>query len=216
MSKLPVFARTLVDMGHKRVRKNPRVHPKAKGKFLKVRQPTPVDPVEDALSKKWWVDYRLQYEAVRSLFQYEINRHKMEAISASRTDHEHERNRRHELTETWNKETFLLATDKFEKLLKALIDKQTDRLIDFQNKQAKSLDKLKADLDTVAMLTGQMITETNLDDKIDEIMNYDVVDYNFVVDHSGNIIRGTKPIKNELHTVDVEENIQEEPFSATS
>ncbi|CAI2727962.1 unnamed protein product [Schistosoma spindalis] len=150
MSKLPVFARTLVDMGHKRVRKNPRVHPKAKGKFLKVRQPTPVDPVEDALSKKWWVDYRLQYEAVRSLFQYEINRHKMEAISASRTDHEHERNRRHELTETWNKETFLLATDKFEKLLKALIDKQTDRLIDFQNKQAKSLDKLKADLDTVA------------------------------------------------------------------
>lgn len=66
------------------------------------------------------------------------------------------------------------------------------------------------------MLTGQMITETNLDDKIDEIMNCDVVDYNFVVDHSGNIVRGTKPIKNELHKVDVEENIQEEPLSATS
>ncbi|CAH8567621.1 unnamed protein product [Schistosoma rodhaini] len=216
MSKLPVFAKSLADMGHKRVRKNPRIYPKAKGKFLKVRQPTPVDPVEDALSKKWWVDYRLQYDAVRSLFQYEIYRHQMEAISASRIDHETERNRRHELTETWNKETFLLATDKFERLLKSLVDKQTDRLIDFQNKQAKSSDKLKADLDAVATLTGQMITETNLDDKIDEIMNCDVVDYNFVVDLSGNIVRGTKPINNELHKVDVEGNIQEEPFSATS
>lgn len=31
MSKLPVLAKTLVDMGHKRVRKNPRVYQKAKG-----------------------------------------------------------------------------------------------------------------------------------------------------------------------------------------
>ncbi|CAH8503570.1 unnamed protein product [Schistosoma turkestanicum] len=187
-----------------------------KRKLFKVKQPTPVDPVEDELCKKWWDNYRLQYAAVRDLFRYEIDRHKMEAISTSKTDHEYERNRRHELSETWNKETYLAAKDKFEGLLKTLVDKQIYSLFEFQNKQAQSSDNLKASLDAVAMLSEHMITEKNLDDKIDEIMNSDIVDYNFVVDHNGNIVRGTKPLENELHKVDVEEITQDGPLSAVS
>ncbi|KAH8876802.1 28S ribosomal mitochondrial protein [Schistosoma japonicum] len=216
MSKLATFSKTLADLGNKRVRKNPRVYPKAKGKLLKVKQPTQIDPVEYELCQKWWTDYRLQYEAVRNLFKYEIERQKMEAISASRIDHEHERNRRHELTESWNKETHLIAIDKFEKLLKALIDKQTCKLAEFENEQMKSLTKLKANVDEVATLAEQMITEKNLDDKIDEIMNSDVVDYNFVVDYKGNIVRGTKPLEYKSHELHVEEDVQDDPLSATS
>ncbi|KAK4471600.1 hypothetical protein MN116_005013 [Schistosoma mekongi] len=216
MSRLATFAKTLADLGNKRVRKNPRVYPKAKGKLLKVKQPTQIDPVEYELCQKWWADYRLQYEAVRNLFKYEIERQKMKAISASRIDHEHERKRRHELTESWNKETHLIARDKFEKLLKVLIDKQTCKLAEFEDQQMKSLTKLKANIDEVAMLAGQMITEENLDDKIDEIINSDVVDYNFVVDYKGNIVRGTKPLEHKSHKLHVEEDVQDDPLSATS
>nr|CAH8850575.1 unnamed protein product [Trichobilharzia regenti] len=223
MSKLEVFAKTLADLGHKRFRKNPRVYPKAKSKLLKVRQPTPVDPEEDELCRKWWTDYRLQYEATSKLFAYEIYRQKMEAMAISRTDHEHERNRRQELTEHWNRETQLAATDKLEELLKLQIEKQNIKITEFMNKETVFSEKLQADLAAIKMLSEQMITEENLDEKIDEIMNSDVVDYNFIVDHKGNIIRGSKPLqqaKSAPSTTGVqeeEESVQNDhPMSVTS
>ncbi|VDQ16266.1 unnamed protein product, partial [Trichobilharzia regenti] len=134
MSKLEVFAKTLADLGHKRFRKNPR-------KLLKVRQPTPVDTEEDELCRKWWTDYRLH-----KLFAYEIYRQKMEAMAISRTDHEHERNRRQELTEHWNRETQLAATGKLEELLKLQIEKQNIKITEFMNKETVFSEKLQADL----------------------------------------------------------------------
>lgn len=36
-----------------------------------------------------------------------------------------------------------------------------------------------------------MITEENLDAKVDEILNSDIIDYNFCVGYNGNITKGT-------------------------
>ncbi|CAH8536086.1 unnamed protein product [Heterobilharzia americana] len=217
MSKLAVFAKTLADLGNKRIRKNPRIHPKAKSKLFSVRQPTPVDPVEEELCRKWWTEYRLQYEAVSKLFKYEVYRRNVEIIETSRTDHEHDRNRRHELTANWNTETHLAATDKLEKLLDTLIDKQTSRLTDYLNKQSVCSEKLESNLATVAMLAEKMITEENLDEKVEEIMNSDTVDYNFVVDYKGNIIRGSESLQHKPPPdIDVEESVQNDVLSVTS
>ncbi|KAF8561806.1 hypothetical protein P879_09138 [Paragonimus westermani] len=195
MSKLAAYLKTFAEQGVKRSRKNPRIRPRAKTKLFIIRQPTPVDPVEEKLLKQWWTDYRLQYDAVMDLFAYELRTKEVELAATIQSDFEGERERRSSLNQLWNQETRTQSINHLQTLLGTLVESQDKRLLEFKQSVVDDNSEEMNRLEAVAALAPNMITRDNIDQKVDEILNADVVDYNFMIDFKGHIIGGSQPIQ---------------------
>lgn len=205
MSKLSEFVKSFAELGHRRVRKNPRIHLKAKSKRFIVKPAKVVDPIEYELITKWRADYNLQFAAAKKLFQYELQRQQSEEVAAIITDDASERVKRQIANDAWNKETRLQARGQLEKLLATLVNEQHERHTSFESAESARVKQLSEKLAVVSSLSGQFITANNLDAKLDEIMNSDVIDYNFLVDRRGNIIKGSRSITSDREQASPEE-----------
>ncbi|KAA3672756.1 small subunit ribosomal protein S26 [Paragonimus westermani] len=190
MSKLAAYLKTFAEQGVTRSRKNPRIP-----KLFIIRQPTPVDPIEEKLLKQWWTDYRLQYDAVMDLFAYELRTKEVELAATIQSDFEGERERRSTLNQLWNQETRTQSINHLQALLGTLVESQDKRLLEFKQAVVDDSSKEMNRLEAVAALAPNMITRDNIDQKVDEILNADVVDYNFLIDFKGHIVRGSQPIQ---------------------
>ncbi|KER20571.1 hypothetical protein T265_15288 [Opisthorchis viverrini] len=196
MSKFADFARHFAPKHLRPSRKNPRIRPRAKTKLFNVRQPTPVDPVEHELLLDWWRNYRLQYAAVKDLFAYELKTKEVELAAAIKKDDEGERNRRHALNTAWNVETRTQAITPLRSLLEQLTIEHNQRLLDFRQTMSDRVERERARIQAILAAEPNIITRDNIDAKLEEIFNSDIVDYNFMVDHAGRIVRGSKPYEN--------------------
>ncbi|TGZ58963.1 hypothetical protein CRM22_009339 [Opisthorchis felineus] len=196
MSRFADFARTFAPKHLRPSGKNPRIRPRAKTKLFKVRQPTPVDPVEHELLLDWWRNYRLQYAAIKDLFAYELKTKEVELAAAIQKDDEGERNRRQALNTAWNAETRTQATAPLRSLLEQLTVEHDRRLLDFRQTMGDRVERERARIQAILAAEPNIITRDNIDAKLEEIFNSDIVDYNFMVDHAGRIVRGSQPYEN--------------------
>ncbi|THD27454.1 hypothetical protein D915_001677 [Fasciola hepatica] len=194
MSKLSAFVKNTADLGHKATRKNPRIYPKAKTKRFNVRQPVPIDPEENKLLTQWWSDYRLRYNAVIDLLTYELKVKESVLTASIRRDDEGDRKRRWEVNESWNKETRAHSRPALEMMLNELAKEKQHRLVLFEQKAHENIMANMTKIEELAAASEHLVTWENLDEKIEEIFNSPVVDYNFLVDQHGKVVHGSSPL----------------------
>ncbi|GAA39515.2 hypothetical protein CLF_103734 [Clonorchis sinensis] len=132
----------------------------------------------------------------RDLFAYELKTKEVELAAAIQKDDEGERNRRHALNTAWNAETRTQATTPLRSLLEQLTVEHDRRLLDFRQTMSDRVERERARIQAILAAEPNIITRDNIDAKLEEIFNSDVVDYNFMVDHNGRIVRGSQPYEN--------------------
>ncbi|CAL8090830.1 unnamed protein product [Calicophoron daubneyi] len=192
MSKLSNFVKTMAELGHRRTRKNPRIQPRAKTKRFNVRQPTPIDPCEDQMLQKWWSDYRLQYSATTSLLQFDLHSKEAAETATERRDDEGERKRRLLLNKAWNNDTHVQSISHLKTILSDLTEAKQKRFLSLREAEKEKLDSVELRISALVTAIPHMITRENIDQKLEELFNSGVVDYNFVVDSRGNITYGSE------------------------
>uniref|UniRef100_A0A0X3Q0L5 Small ribosomal subunit protein mS26 n=1 Tax=Schistocephalus solidus TaxID=70667 RepID=A0A0X3Q0L5_SCHSO len=173
-------------------RRNPRIYPPTKGKMLRVRQPTPIDPVEDNLLKKWWSDYKLQTVAIghllRSTFALKSPDSLPEIVVEQAFDPPLVL-----INDAWNCETKKLREEYFvshfsEKIMETLTKRQ-----EYDDREKARVEELKRKF--LSMLDGsdRMVTIDNIDSRLDEVMHSQPLDFNYAVDSSGRPVKHQKP-----------------------
>lgn len=177
-----------------RWRRKPRWLPVAKSKMFRVPERKKEDPIERAELMRLHANYKTQLRAVRGYLMTEAQ----EREATSTSDHliispeemEQEFIKAFELNDQWNKDIALVRDQRLAKEREAKRELILQRLDAKQERLELHQQSIEEQVRIEKERSKTFITAANIDQAIEQALA-DQVDYNFAIDLSGNIHRGT-------------------------
>ncbi|VDL19985.1 unnamed protein product [Hymenolepis diminuta] len=166
-------------------RRNPRVFPPAKSKLLRVKQPHIKDPVEFELLNQWWPEYKRRMAAIQDALKYCFSTNEKESSTRLEVVEEAFDDELIAINDKWNAEAELMREDFYLKDFNEKIVETLIRRKEYDQMELERIEKLKEKLFSMKEYDETMVTRTNIDIRLDEIMTSEPVNYNHAINERG-------------------------------
>ncbi|PAA48826.1 hypothetical protein BOX15_Mlig028805g1, partial [Macrostomum lignano] len=189
-----------------RPHRNPRVIPHPKVKAFRVREWHKRDPDAVAIFESRWASYEMQLNALQQAFYYELHGrlllpgerasdglHKLgsqEDQLADSAETKRQVDEAERINADWNARSAELRVDEMRRQLDELRNEHDRLQLDSELADQAAVLSFQARLKRDLEQAGDFIDESNLDAKIEAILDSPIVDFNFAIDPAGNMIRG--------------------------